>query len=130
MNESNSKVCLVVDDDLDSIEIASKMAHSLGFEVKKAYNGKEALEICKAGFPDIILLDLNMPEMNGMQILENIRELERGYKPKAKLYIVVCSAEDAHYRSEKTVAAGADGYIMKPYYKDILRKKLEEIGVI
>ena len=72
----NPKVILIVDDEPDLIEIAQTHLESAGYGIITASNGKEGLEAAKRFKPDLILLDITMPEMDGLQMLEILRGTE------------------------------------------------------
>ena len=64
---------LIVDDDRDIVTIVSTILGGRGWDIKAAYNGREALEAVTSSKPDIILLDIMMPEMNGIEVLKRIK---------------------------------------------------------
>lgn len=108
-------ILLIEDDELDVISVKRTLA-KLAFphELFIAYNGKEALDFlnkkAEADLPDVILLDLNMPKMNGIEFLQGIRNQER-YKD-LKVFVMTTSNE-ASDRS-RTDDLGISGYIIKP----------------
>ena len=131
-----SKKCLVVDDDEVTRMAASEMIRSLGLEVVEAYDGREAMEVCEREHPDVIMLDLYMPEMDGMDFLFKIRDIENKKILQAKdkfsvkrPIIIVCSSEDKSLKVGQTAHAGADDYMMKPYRIDSIREKFKDNGI-
>ena len=66
---------LLVDDDIDILEIVGFNLEAEGYEIIKAHNGKEAVQIAKKEIPNLIILDVMMPEMDGIEACENIRKI-------------------------------------------------------
>lgn len=121
-----SKVCLVVDDSSVVRKVCNRIIKSFGFEVMEASDGKEALEQCTAKTPDIILLDWNMPGMDGMAFLKEYKE----EKAKNEVKIIFCTAENDVDNIMLAMGEGADEYIMKPFDEEILRTKFVQMGLL
>jgi len=114
---------LIVDDDPDIIEILRYNLSLAGYEVKAASNGKEAIKKAKIFIPEIILLDVMMPEMDGIEACRLIREI-----PSLKnSRIIFLSARNEDYTQLTAFDAGADDYISKPVKPKILLKKISSI---
>ena len=120
------KQILVVQDSKVIRKVAQRILHSLGFLTREAENGLEALNSCKVMMPDAILLDWNMPVMDGLTFLLELRQLEGGLLPK----VVFCTTENEVPQITRALDAGADEYIMKPFDKDIVASKLGEVGIV
>ena len=120
------RTCLVVDDSSVVRKIARQILESLGFQIVEAEDGEKALEACKRGLPDAILLDWNMPVMDGYEFLGNLRRMPGGDAPK----VVFCTTENGMDHISRALAAGANEYIMKPFDKEIVAAKFEEVGLI
>jgi two-component system chemotaxis response regulator CheY len=120
------KTCLIVDDSKVLRRIARKMLEELGFSVDEAEDGQKALEKSRAQLTDMILLDWNMPVMNGLEYLIALRQLPGGDKPK----VVLCTTETELANIVKAMEAGANEYIMKPFDRDILESKLAQVGLV
>jgi len=105
MNQQN---ILVVDDNREIVYTLSKLLEYEGYEVKKAYDGMEALEIVKETPVDLILLDVMMPKMNGLTAMMKIREHK-------KIPIIILSAKTEESDKVSGLVMGADDYITKPY---------------
>ena len=120
------KQVLIVDDSKVIRKVAQRILQSLGFLTREAENGLEALNACRAMMPDAILLDWNMPVMDGITFLEALRASENGLKPK----VVFCTTENEVPQIARALQSGADEYIMKPFDKDILISKFEEVGLL
>ena len=119
------KSCLVVDDSKVVRMVARRILEELEFEVSEAADGQLALNACQASMPDVILLDWNMPVMNGIDFLRALRANEGGDVPK----VVFCTTENDMAHIQEAVNAGANEYIMKPFDSDILQSKLSQIGI-
>ncbi len=115
-------VCLVVDDSTTQRKLMKKIAESCGVDVTEAKNGLDALKQCEENVPDIIILDINMPGMSGLEFLNSLREMPKEYSP----YIIVCSANINTDDIVAAVKAGADAYHCKSTDIDNLRSKIKE----
>jgi len=120
------KTCLVVDDSSVIRKVARRILEGLEFEIAEAENGEEAIEACRRQIPDAILLDWNMPKMDGYEFLRVLRRLPGGDKPK----VVFCTTENDVAHIARALHAGANEYIMKPFDKDIVEAKFQEVGLI
>ena len=107
---------LIVDDEIDIREFARNFFKKRGIEVLTASGGKEALEIIEDGNPDLVLLDIRMEEMTGVEVLQELRR--RGNQAKI---IMVSGVEDEETIHE-TRRLGVVGYIHKPLILDELEK--------
>ncbi|MBT21648.1 hypothetical protein CMK17_17085 [Candidatus Poribacteria bacterium] len=114
---------LAVDDEVDILQLIEMTLISDGFEVITASNGIEALEKARIHMPDLILLDLMMPEMDGFEVIENLKQA-----PEMRdIPVVMLTARaQAHERIEG-LSAGADDYIVKPFELEELRLRIESI---
>jgi len=120
------RTCLIVDDSRIIRKVARRIVEGLGFEVDEAADGIEALSYCSGLMPDVILLDWNMPVMDGLTFMRRLRSQPGGDHPK----ILFCTIETAPERIAEALGAGADDYIMKPFDGEILQSKLSEVGAI
>ena len=123
MKKTSTKI-LIVDDDPDIIEILTYNLSNEGYNVKSAVNGVEALKKAKKFIPDIILLDVMMPEMDGIEACSNLREIES----LSKSMIIFLSARGEDFTQIAAFDAGADDYINKPVKPKILLKKISSIA--
>ena len=114
---------LIVDDDPDIIEILRYNLSLAGYDVKGASNGKEAINKAKIFIPEIILLDVMMPEMDGIEACRLIREIPSLNNSR----IIFLSARNEDYTQLSAFDAGADDYISKPVKPKILLKKISSI---
>ena len=120
------KTCLVVDNSSVIRKVARRILEGLEFQIVEAENGEEAIESCKKNLPDAILLDWNMPKMDGYDFLRMLRRLPGGDRPK----VVFCTTENDVAHIARALHAGANEYIMKPFDKDIVEAKFQEVGLI
>lgn len=120
------KTCLIVDDSGIIRKVARRILESLDFRVVEAENGEHAFAVCQRELPDAILLDWNMPKMDGYEFLHALRALPGGDRPK----IVFCTTENDVAHIARALQAGANEYIMKPFDKDIVQAKFQEIGLL
>jgi two-component system chemotaxis response regulator CheY len=120
------KTCLVVDDSSVVRKIARRILEEMGFEITEAEDGAKALDVCKRAMPDAVLLDWNMPVMDGYEFLGNLRRMPGGDAPK----VVFCTTENGMDHISRALHAGANEYIMKPFDKDIVIAKFQEVGLI
>ena len=120
------KTCLVVDDSSVIRKVARRILEGLDFQIMEAENGEEAIEPCKRQLPDAILLDWNMPKMDGYDFLRVLRRLPGGDGPK----VVFCTTENDVAHIARALHAGANEYIMKPFDKEIVEAKFQEVGLI
>jgi two-component system, chemotaxis family, chemotaxis protein CheY len=117
--------CLVVDDSKVIRKVARHIIESLGLTVEEAEDGKQALDACRAGNFDIVLLDWNMPVMNGMEFLTALNDSDVGHRPK----VMFCTTENGTAHIRAAIEAGADEYVMKPFDRETLERKMALIGV-
>lgn len=118
--------CLVVDDSALIRKVNRRLLEELGFVVEEAENGAVALEKCIADMPRAILLDWNMPVMDGLTFLKTLRHTEGGREP----LVIFCTTESDLVHVTDALTEGANEYIMKPFDKAILQAKLEEAGLL
>ena len=123
MKKNTAKI-LVVDDDPEIVEILKYNLLNSGFEVKVAYNGIQAVKKSKKFKPDIILMDVMMPEMNGIEACTEIRNIDN----LKNVQIIFLSARGEDYTQIAAFDAGADDYINKPIKPKILLKKITNIA--
>ena len=120
------KNCLVVDDSSVIRKVARRILEDLAFEITEAEDGVQALDACRKTMPEAILLDWNMPVMDGLEFLAQLRREPGGEKPK----VVFCTTENDVSHIAKAMRAGADEYIMKPFDREIVEAKFAEVGLI
>lgn len=122
---SGSNVVLVVDDDPDILEALSEILEAEGFEIRRARNGKEALERLEPNPPQLILLDLMMPVMDGWEFAQKMKQ-----RPSvAGIPIIVLSAD--RNVGNKAAEIGAVGHLAKPFeLNDLLEMVRRALGPV
>ena len=120
------RTCLVVDDSSVIRKVARRILEGLDFQIIEAEDGEKALEACKRQLPDAVLLDWNMPVMDGYEFLGNLRRMPGGDVPK----VVFCTTENDVAHIARALHAGANEYIMKPFDKDIVADRFGEVGLV
>ncbi len=120
------KSCLLVDDSRVVRQIARKIVEELQFSCTEAEDGKKAMEACQVKMPDAILLDWNMPVMNGIEFLRELRKMPGGDQPK----VLFCTTEADLTHIKEALEAGANEYIMKPFDSEIIQIKFSQIGLL
>ncbi|MGD1934646.1 MAG: PleD family two-component system response regulator [Candidatus Phaeomarinobacter sp.] len=120
------KTCLVVDDSRVIRKVARRILEEMNFNIQEAADGAAALAACDDEMPDAILLDWNMPVMNGLDFLQTLRQRDGGAEP----VVVFCSTENDMQHISEAMSAGANEYIMKPFDRDIVQAKFAEAGLV
>jgi two-component system, chemotaxis family, chemotaxis protein CheY len=120
------KSCLVVDDSRVIRKVARRILEDMQFGVEEAADGMEALQACRTKMPEAILLDWNMPVMNGIDFLRQLRREPGGESP----VVVFCTTENDIAHISEAISAGANEYIMKPFDGDILSSKFSDAGLV
>jgi len=116
---------LVAEDNPINREIMLSQLTALGYTVEEAASGKEALRKYQAGQYDLILTDIEMPELDGYGLAAEIRRLEKDGRPRTP--ILAITASDFDLDESKARSAGLDGYMLKPLDPKVLAKKLADI---
>ena len=117
--------CLIADDNAAMRAVLRGILIDLGFEVGEAANGQEAMETCRARTPDAILLDWNMPVMDGLAVLDALSGGGGGARPK----VIFCTSGAEPEPVVRAMAAGASEYLVKPFDKDLLASKFVMLGL-
>ena len=120
-----TRICLVVDDSRVVRKVARRILEAHGYGVTEAEDGQKALDACRTEMPDCVLLDWNMPVMDGITFL---RELRQEFGPDDPP-VVFCTTENDMSHFEMAIEAGAQEYIMKPFDDEILVGKLAQVGL-
>ena len=120
------KRCLIVDDSRVVRKVARRIIEDLKFEAEEAADGQQALESCRTSMPDAVLLDWNMPVMNGIDFLRALRREPGGERP----VVVFCTTENDMSHIAEAMRSGANEYIMKPFDSEIIEAKFSEVGLV
>jgi len=111
---------LLVDDDPSLLVVLSEQLHDDGYEVATARDGQEALRRLESGWPDLIILDLMMPRIDGLALARQIKE-------SADLPIIVLSAIDTADSKARLLDEVAEDYVTKPYHYPELRARIHRV---
>jgi DNA-binding response OmpR family regulator len=120
MIEHRPRRILLVDDDASLLIVLSEQLRDDGYEVATARDGAEALRRLEAGWPDLILLDLMMPRVDGLALARQI-------KLQADLPIIVLSAIDTADSKARVLDEVAEDYVSKPYHYPELRARIQRV---
>ena len=119
-----AKTALIVDDSAVIRKVARRILETLDFTVRDTEDGATALAMCAEAMPTVILLDWNMPNMDGYEVLRHLRQAPLGDRPK----VLFCTTENDVGAIARALHAGADEYIMKPFDREIMIAKLDQVG--
>ena len=114
---------LIVDDEKDILEFLSYNLRKEGYEIFRANNGNSALKVAKKEIPDLIILDVMMPEMDGIETCEKIREIES----LDSTLILFLTARSEEYSELAGFSAGADDYVTKPIKPKLLISRVNAL---
>jgi two-component system chemotaxis response regulator CheY len=120
------RLCLIVDDSRVVRKLVRRMVEPHGFIVAEAEDGQVALSACRLRMPDCVVLDWNMPVMNGLEFLKALRQ---EFGPGNPL-VLFCTTENDLSHIEQAIEHGAQEFIMKPFDEDILLGKFRQVGLL
>jgi two-component system, cell cycle response regulator DivK len=120
-DEEDKGTILYVEDNPDNRNLIRRVLMSEGYSMVEAINGRQAIEKLEDGGIDLILMDINMPDMDGYTLTSQIKAMEKF----TKIPIVAVTANVMRGDREKSLEAGCDGYIQKPIDIDILAQQIE-----
>ena len=112
---------LIVEDQVRSRDMIKEMVGRFGFETVEADSGSKAIEKFAIENPDLVLLDIFLPDMSGVEVLKKIRKIE----PDTRVLVSTASKEEKI--KKQCFEAGAEGYLLKPYGVSELKRKLRGI---
>jgi DNA-binding response OmpR family regulator len=116
------RTVLVVDDERDTNDILASLVQARGFEPIQVYSGAQAIAAVSERRPDLILLDLMLPDVNGFELCDRLkRDRETNLIP----IVMVTALQDAHHRAAG-VRVGANGYLIKPFAPEQLYTMMDE----
>ena len=118
-----AKRILVVDDEARIVTVIQKRLESAGYEVITAMDGTEALTKARSANPDLIVLDLILPKMNGYQVC-SILKRDSSYK---QIPILILTARSQERDVDEGMRVGADAYMTKPFKNEILLGQIEQL---
>ncbi len=114
---------LLADDNAPSRELMREILEACGYDVAEAANGREALDLIRKSPPDIVLLDLQMPVMDGFAVIHAVRSDER----LRLLTVIALTASAMLGDRERAIAAGFDSYIAKPIILESVRNQIRQV---
>jgi DNA-binding response OmpR family regulator len=114
---------LVVDDDPDIVSLVAHKLEQAGFEVRQATNGEEALASVADAIPDVVLLDIMMPGISGLEALERWRAAAS----TARLPVLLLTAKSQEADVERGFELGADDYVIKPFSPNELVRRVNAV---
>jgi two-component system chemotaxis response regulator CheY len=118
---------LVIDDARVMRLILKQILQQIGFGVSEAVNGREGLEqLGSRDRTDVALVDCHMPDMDGLAFVRAVRA--DGRYGDVRLLMVSAEQEQSHLT--RALEAGADAYILKPFTKEVIREKLQQLGLV
>ncbi|GAB4532550.1 MAG: response regulator [Anaerolineae bacterium] len=111
-----SMTILYVEDNFDNRMLVRRVLEAEGYRVIEAENGNQGIEKLQSEIPDLVLMDINLPEVDGYEVTKRLKQLPA----MAKVPVIAMTANVMKGDREKTLAAGCDGYIPKPIDIDSL----------
>jgi CheY-like chemotaxis protein len=123
VSEASRGTVLVADDDADILDLVSMRVERLGFDVIRAANGAEALELARTGKPDLLILDVLMPEVNGFEVLKRLRAEEDARQVPA--LILTATIQDEQVARDYGIQP--DGYMRKPFTAAALSAQIDRL---
>ena len=122
-----SPTVLVAEDSVDTLRMLSRALQLKGYRVIEAKNGREAVDLTREYRPSLIIVDLNMPELDGLETVKSVRQMEGTVE---HVPIVAITAFDVYGMQEAAFEAGCNEYISKPFDLDELDRKLRSLGFL
>jgi CheY-like chemotaxis protein len=116
---------LIVDDNVDLVEMLSMVVEAAGHPVRKAFDGRSGISAALEYRPDLILLDVGMPDVSGMEVAKQLRQ----YRELARTRIVALTGWGQADDRQRTAAAGFDDHLTKPADPAQIERILEEVAV-
>lgn len=113
---------LIVEDEPEANKLLAMLVQLRGYKTESAYNGSEALAMVRSESPDVVFLDLMLPDVNGYAVCSDLKSR----KSTAVIPVVIVTATIAEENRERCFAMGADEFVAKPYTPDDIFKALDE----
>lgn len=121
-NPAATHTILIIDDEQETVDILTRYLEK-DFKIEKAYNGEEGLSMAAKTLPDIILCDIMMPKMNGLEFLKTLKN----YKNLQGIKVIIFTADTSEDDMMTAFDSGADAYITKPISLQLLRKRIDRM---
>src|SRR5215207_8643683 len=123
MSQQDTKgTILYIEDNADNRTLVRRILHAEDYEFEEAKNASDALDVLRTARPNLILMDINMPDMDGYTLTAKIKSMP-GFE---RIPILAITANVMRGDKEKTLEAGCDGYIQKPLDVDQLIREIEK----
>jgi CheY-like chemotaxis protein len=122
-----SPVVVVAEDSFDTRQMLRRALELKGYRVLEAKNGNEAVQITRDFLPQLLIVDLNMPELDGLETIKHVRKMKGSSEP---IPIVAITAFDVYGMQEAARDAGCNEYISKPFDLDQLDKVMKGLGFL
>lgn len=123
MTNANQPTVLVADDDVDALGVVAFGFERLGYNVLRAHDGEEALKLVHERRPDVAILDVMMPKVNGYDLVKQIRASET----IDDLPVILLTARAGEFDRRFGFEVGADDYVRKPFSPKLLEERVEEL---
>ena len=120
------KHCLIVDDSRVIRRVASRIVEDLGLETEEADNGEKALKASSIRMPDVAIVDRDMPVMDGLSFVKELRKTATG----RQVVTIFCNVGGEPEDIREALDDGVDEYIMKPFDSEIIRAKFLLLGLL
>lgn len=117
---------LVVDDSPVIRKVARRIFEKMNLQVTEAADGQAALDHCAGQMPNLILLDWNMPVLDGFGFLRELRRMPSGGEPT----VVLCTTENDVAHIARARHAGANSFLMKPFDQAVIQAKCKDLGLV
>lgn len=117
---------IVIDDNRQTADTLAQMLRVLGFDARPAYGPSPAITLMGHLIPDLVLLDINMPGIDGLEVLAYLRREPR----LMAVPVVVVTSDDQPETRQRAFRAGAQGYLTKPVTLDSLETELKRLGLM
>ena len=129
MMSTNTYKILIADDNPVNLDLATRLLRKKGHEITSAENGKEAVELFLQGSFDVILMDLEMPVIGGIEAARQIRAKEKALSVKTPAYtpIIAMTAHDQETERTACLVVGMDGFISKPISIKTINQTIHDI---
>ena len=122
--DSLEKTVIVVEDEPDMAEMFAEMVRLMGLEVIKSHSGMRAIDLIAEKKPSVVLLDMMMPDVSGLEVLRHLRRDPR----LSRIPVIVVSAKSLPSDVRKGLDAGASFYLTKPVSFDDLKRALDHVA--
>jgi len=122
MSSFKGKRILAIDDEADVVMIIRTALQTEGYEVATATNGPDALEEAKANPPDLVILDITMPGMDGFEVLRELKAIDA----TSQVPVIMLTGVSERAKIKDALSSGVDYYVVKPFDFDDLMQKVEQ----